>query len=370
MTQDKTRLKRLQKELERNKLDAILVRVSESGQSTQPNNQNVLYLSGFAGSTAVLLISRKQAFIIADGRYYARAVSEAPAFKLVKLARGQKPIDALNGALSGAGLSKSSKVGFEAHKVPYDLGTQWMKSLACSLEPTTGLVENLRQYKSAEEIEHLRKACKATSRVYKEVVELITPGMRETEVAFEIDTRLRMHGAVDNSFSSIVASGPNSAIPHHATGDRKLKPGEPVVMDFGGVFESGYCSDITRTIFVPGKKPSKKMREVYEVVLAANKAARKAMCPGMLYRDYDKVARDHIEKAGYGQYFTHGLGHSLGLEAHDPFDYEKATLEVGAVFTDEPGIYIEGEGGVRIEDDLVLTAEGAERLTSAPYWKF
>jgi Xaa-Pro aminopeptidase len=182
--------------------------------------------------------------------------------------------------------------------------------------------------------------------------------------------RLRKHGAVDNSFSSIVASGPNSAIPHHATGDRKLKSGEPVVMDFGGVFSSGYCSDITRTIFVPGRTPSTKMQEIYNIVLAANQKARKALRPGMMYRDYDRVARDYIKDRGFGKYFTHGLGHSLGLEAHDPFDYENAPLAEGTVFTDEPGIYIDGLGGVRIEDDLVVTAGGAERLTSAPYWKF
>jgi Xaa-Pro aminopeptidase len=231
-------------------------------------------------------------------------------------------------------------------------------------------VERFRQVKDEGEVDQLRKACKITSRVYEEVVPLIRPGMTEAQVAFEIDMRLRKHGAVSNSFTSIVASGPNSAVPHHATSERKLKAGEPLVMDFGGLFPGGYCSDITRTVFVPGKEPHPRMKEIYRIVLEANKAARKALKPGITWRDYDKVARDYIVQRGYGEYFTHGLGHSLGLVAHDPYDYEHDPFEAGAVITDEPGIYIEDFGGVRIEDDLVVTNNGAERLTTAPYWRF
>ncbi len=364
------RLKKLQGSLAKAKVKGLLLRVNESGQSTQPNNQNVLYLSGFGGSTAVLLVTADKALIVADARYWARCKTEAKDFELVKVERGKKVSGAINQALQQAGLTAKSKVGFESHRLPHQIWEDWQKDLRATLVPTTGLVEALRQYKEPHEIEELRAACKATSKVYQEVVALMKPGMTENDVAFEIDMRLRKHGAVDNSFSSIVAAGPNSAIPHHATGNKKLKAGEPVVMDFGGVFDGGYCSDITRTVFVPGKAPTAKMKEIYNIVLAANQAARKALRPGIMYRDYDKVARDYIAERGYGQYFTHGLGHSLGLEAHDPFDYEKAPLNEGAVFTDEPGIYIDGVGGVRIEDDLVVTATGAERLTMAPYWKF
>jgi Xaa-Pro aminopeptidase len=360
----KKRLKLLQKALPEHGLDAFLVRVSEF------DNQNVHYLSGFGGSTAVLVITREKAFIITDARYYARAIAEAVHFKLVKVTRGDKVTDLISNTLAGAGLGTDARVGFEAAHVPVQIADLWKKGVEAKLVNTVHIVERFRQYKDAEEIEMLRKACRITSRVYNEVAELLKPGLSELDVAFEIDMRLRKHGALKNSFDTIVASGPNSAIPHHGTGNRKLKAGEPVIMDFGGLFPGGYCSDITRTAFVPGKKPNSKMKEVYEIVLAANKLARKALKPGMMYREFDKVARDYINESGYGEYFTHGLGHSLGLVAHDPYDYENDPFQAGMVVTDEPGIYIDDFGGVRIEDDLVVTADGAERLTNAPYWKF
>jgi Xaa-Pro aminopeptidase len=358
------RLKKVQQALAKQKLDALLVRVFEG------DNQNVLYLSGFGGTTGVLVITRKKAFIVTDARYYVRAAAEAPAFTLIKVQRGRKVTDHINEALKAAGLDKTAKVGFEADHISIEVGKRWEKELTGKFVPTVHLVERFRQFKDDAEVAALRKACRITSKVFNEVVPLIAPGMTETEVAFELDMRLRKHGAISNSFTSIVASGPNSAVPHHATGSRKLRAGEPVVLDFGGLFPGGYCSDITRTVFVPGKQPQAKMVEIYNVVLAANKAAFKALKPGITWKEFDKVARDYIADRGYGRYFTHGLGHSLGLVAHDPYDYENDAFDVGTVITDEPGIYIDGLGGVRIEDDVVVTADGAERLTTAPYWKF
>lgn len=358
------RLKNLQSALAKQGLDGLLVRTFEG------DNPNVLYLSGFGGTTAVLLITRKRAFIVTDARYFARAEREAPDFRLVRVQRGKKITDHINEALALANLTKGSKIGFEAAHIAVATAKIWSKEIKAKLVPTVHLVERYRQFKDAGEIELLRQACKITSRVFNEVLPLIEAGMSENEVAFELDMRLRKHGALGNSFPSIVASGPNSAVPHHATGDRKLKAGEPVILDFGGIFTGGYCSDITRTVFVPGKEPHPRMVEIYRIVLDANKAARKALKPGITWRAYDKVARDYIADAGYGEYFTHGLGHSLGLVAHDPYDYEHDPFKTGMVVTDEPGIYIDGFGGVRIEDDLVVTNNGAERLTVAPYWKF
>ncbi|MBC7999629.1 MAG: aminopeptidase P family protein [Leptolyngbya sp.] len=358
------RLKKLQQALTKHNVDALIVRVNEG------DNQNVLYLSGFGGTTGVLVVAKKSAFIVADARYYQRAEKEAKDFKLVKVQRGKKTTDHINEALALAKLSKASRIGFESAHISVQVADIWKKELNGKLVATSHLVERFRQFKDEHEVVLLRKACRITSKVYNEVAAIMKAGMTETEVAFELDMRLRKYGAVANSFASIVASGPNSAIPHHNTGDRKLKAGEPVIMDFGGLFPEGYCSDITRTAFVPGKAPSARIQEVYNVVLKANVAARKALKPGVTYRQFDKIARDYIDNAGYGKYFTHGLGHSLGLVAHDPYDYEHDAFDVGTVVTDEPGIYIDGFGGVRIEDDLVVTADGNERLTNAPYWKF
>ncbi len=358
------RLKKVQKALAKQKLDGILVRVFEG------DNQNVLYLSGFGGTTAVLLITASKAFIITDARYYARAIQEAPDFKLVKVERGKKVSDYINEALKLAKLTRAARIGFEADHVSVEGLRRWNKEIDSKLTPTVHFVERFRQYKDEAEIALLSRACRATSKVFSEVVPLIKPGMTELELAFELDMRLRKHGAITNSFTSIVASGPNSAVPHHATGERKLKAGEPVILDFGGLFPGGYCSDITRTVFVPGKEPDSRIEEIYDIVLGANKAAFKALRPGVTWKEFDKVARDFIVNKGYGQYFTHGLGHSLGLVAHDPYDYEHDPFQPGTVITDEPGIYIEGLGGVRIEDDLVVTKDGSDRLTKAPYWKF
>ncbi len=355
------RLKKMRSVLAKQGLDALLVRTFEG------DSNNVYYLSGFSGSAAVLVITKKKAFIVTDGRYYMRAQKEAPEFKLVKVKRGSRLTEHINEALTMAGLGKTSKVGFESDHLSVHFAKTWCKEIKAKLVPTVHLVERFRQCKDSCEIELLTLACKVTSRVFREVAPLIKAGMTEAEVAFAIDMRLRKHGASGNSFSTIVASGPNSAMPHYATGQRKLKAGEPVILDFGGVFPGGYCSDLTRTIFVPGKKPQAELVKIYKIVLSANKAARKALKPGITWKQYDKVARDYIEQHGYAKQFTHGLGHSLGLAAHDPYDYEHDPFQEGAVVTDEPGIYCEGLGGVRIEDDLVVTADGAERLTSAPY---
>lgn len=359
-----SRVKKIQKALAKQKLDAFILRVFEG------DNQNVLYLSGFSGTTAHLFITQNQAFIIADPRYWLRVGDEVKDFKLVKQERGKKATEVVNALLEKLELGKKSRVAFESAHISVDLAEHWKKEINATLVPTVHFVERFRQFKDKEEIELLRKACRSTDKVYSDVVPRIKAGMTETELAFEIDVLLRKHGAITNSFTTIVASGPNAAVPHHATGSRKLKAGEPVVMDFGGLYPGGYCSDITRTAFVPGKKPDPRMVEIYKVVLKANKKAFKALKPGIKWKEFDKIARDHIDEAGYGKYFTHGLGHSLGLVAHDPYDYENDPFDVGMVVTDEPGIYIEGLGGVRIEDDCVVTADGAERLTNSPYWKF
>lgn len=359
-----SRVATIQQQLAKRKLDAIIFRVFEG------DSQNVLYLSGFTGTTAHLFVTKRQAFIIADPRYWLRVENEVSDFKLVKMPRGGKVCDFINKLLTRCRLGESSRVGFEAAHVSVDLANKWRKEIEAKLVPTVNVVEQLRQFKDAEEIDLLRKACRATSNVYSEILPLIKAGMSETELAFEIDMRLRKSGAITNSFPTIVAAGANSAVPHHATSDSRLKAGDPVILDFGGTYPGGYCSDITRTVFVPGKKPHSRMVEIYNIVLEANRKAFKALRPGIMWKAFDTIARDHINESGYGEYFTHGLGHSLGLVAHDPFSYDTEPFAAGTVMTVEPGIYIEGFGGVRIEDDAVVTSNGPLSLTDAPYWTF
>ena len=358
------RVKALRNRLRKEKLDALILMTDEG------NNRNPYYLTGFGGTTGVVAISKRSVVLAVDGRYSLRARREARGVTVVDTPKGKRlPHQGsyVLAACSALGLARKARVGFEAARVPVAHARSWESTLKKKLVPTEGLVERQRGVKDAAEIRALTKAARITSEVFVEVEKQMRAGMRERDVAFLIDVGLRAHGATGNSFSTIVASGPNSAVPHHETGGRKLKAGEPVVLDFGGIFDGGYCSDLTRTVFVRGKKPHPKLADAYRTVLGANKRALRALKAGLTWKEYDAVARSYIEERGYGKHFTHGLGHSLGLEAHDPYDYARDAFQAGVVITNEPGIYIEGTGGIRIEDDVLVTTRGAKRLTNAPY---
>jgi Xaa-Pro aminopeptidase len=226
------------------------------------------------------------------------------------------------------------------------------------------VVPLLRAVKDADEIERLRLVANAADAAFADVISLPFAGRAETEVAADLDRLLRDHGHERVDFI-IVGSGPNAASGHHEPGERRIEPGDAVVLDFGGMRDD-YCSDITRTVFVG--EPTDEEREVYAIVRAAQQAAFEAVRPGVAAQDIDRAARAVITEAGYGERFVHRTGHGIGLEVHEPpyiVEGNATPLEPGMTFSDEPGIYLEGRFGVRIEDQVAVTAEGAERLNDA-----
>jgi Xaa-Pro aminopeptidase len=228
------------------------------------------------------------------------------------------------------------------------------------------MVERLRAVKDANELSRLRDAAELISRVFTDTLQLIRPGMRETELAAEIEYRMKQAGANGTSFETIVASGIRSAWPHAHPSSKTLEKNELVVFDQGAILRR-YCSDMTRTVFL-GRSP-KKVCQMYGAVLEAQEAAKNAIRPGVKAEAVDRAARNALQKHGLARYFTHSTGHGLGLEVHEIPRLgrgDRTLLEEGMVLTVEPGVYLEGLGGIRIEDDVVVTSTGARTLTTAP----
>ncbi len=227
------------------------------------------------------------------------------------------------------------------------------------------IVERLRAVKDAGELSRMRDAAELITGVFNDVLPLIRPGIRETELAAEIDYRMKRAGAEGPSFETIVASGPRSAWPHARPSSKRIEKNELVVLDQGAILR-GYCSDMTRTVFLG--RPPKKVRQLYSAVLEAQEAAKLAVRPGVEAEAVDRAARKLLHNRGFASYFTHSTGHGLGLEVHEMPRLgrgERTLLEEGMVVTVEPGVYLEGFGGIRIEDDVVVTSNGAQVLTSA-----
>lgn len=349
------RIRRIKARMKKEGLDAFLV----------TNLKNVRYLSGYSGSNGYLYIG-KQVHFFTDFRYAEQSKRE-----VVPQARIHIPSKGFYEELSELGeLKHVSRVGFEANHMTVsflaDLQKKPAKAARFKWMPLRGWVEKLREVKDDEEVGNIARAAKITDKTLKEVLPLVKPGVRERELAAEIAYRFMRYTGLAPAFSTIVASGSNSAMPHaHPTG-RKLRKGDLVTFDMGAQWK-GYASDLTRTVVIG--KASKKQKEIYGIVLRAQQRALDGIHAGIPLAEADALARDVITRAGYGEYFGHSLGHGVGLETHDGVRLAQTAqgkLPAGAVVTVEPGIYLPRWGGVRIEDMVYVAKDGLVVLSSSP----
>jgi len=334
----------------------------------QPENRR--YLSGFKASdsqltesSGSLLMNDKKAILITDSRYTVEAQKEAPAFQVVTLKKGL--MESLPEILKGL---KTKNLGFEEDFLIWGLHRQLTKQLKklsppVRLTPLNGLVDRMREIKDGSEIRKMQASAHLMSDILGEVIGGLKPGRTEMEVAWEIEGLAREAGAEDLAFPSIVASGPNSALPHAVPTNRKLRPREPIIMDVG-IKKDGYCCDMTRTIFLGS--PTPRFKKIYQIVREAQLSALQAIMPGIESTRPDAIARNIIKDAGFGDYFGHSLGHGVGLATHERprLGPEKSVkLAKGMVVTVEPGIYLPGKGGVRLEEMVVIEKNGPKILT-------
>ncbi len=345
------RLNEVRRLLEEKNLPALLIMQAE----------NRRYLSGFTGSAGILLITPAHSILSTDFRYWEQAAQQALDFT-VHQAKG-KTADFLPGLIAEAG--NPARVGFESNTVTV-AQLEEMQKAASNVEWTgvNGLIENVRAVKDADEIALTRKAIDLAEDGLRHLLSILKPGMTENQAAWELEVYLRTHGADALAFETIVASGPNAALPHHRASDRVIQDHEPITVDWGAEID-GYRSDLTRTIVLG--EPDAKFREVYDIVLKAQQNAIDHIRAGQTGKEADAFAREVIVAAGYGDNFGHGLGHGVGLAVHEQpkasFMIEEERLPANSILTVEPGIYIPGWGGVRIEDMVLVKEDRVEVLS-------
>ena len=334
-----------------------------AGMLLETHNSNIYYLCGFSGDSGALLVDHAATTLFTDGRFAIQAKEETHGIR-VQIHKGPL-LEAVAGHLRA---KKRQRVAISPSRLTLGDWKSLRKSAGSSLKwvALDGLVENLRAIKDAAEIDQIRDAARLGSRVMEEAIRLIRPGVTELDIAAEIGYRIRRKGASGESFEAIVAAGPRSALPHARPTARRIGKNELVVLDLGAILRR-YCSDLTRTVHVG--KASARVRQWYHAVLDAQTAAKDALKSGVTCGTVDAAARSVLQHKGLGRYFVHSTGHGIGLEIHeDPriARDQKTLLETGNVVTLEPGVYVEGVGGIRIEDDALVTPHGAEILTTTP----
>ena len=333
-------------------LDAMLI-TSEPGE---------YYALGFHGE-GLLLVTRNGAHYSTDSRYIEAAQAQITGTKIALTSREKNHLEL---ALEFIEANHLEKVGFESSYMSVDTYHAYADKLPCLMVPAQKLLDDLRAAKDPQELAAMREAQRITDTAFQEILKFLKPGLTEQEVAARLVYELLRNGGEKVSFDPIVAAGPNGSKPHAIPGDTVIEEGMFVTMDFGCMY-GGYCSDMTRTVAVG--QPTEEMKTIYHTVLQAQMAGIAAARAGATGREVDGAARKVIEQAGYGQYFGHGFGHSLGLEIHEAPNANPSSevpFPVGAAISAEPGIYIPGKFGVRIEDVLFLNQNGCENITKSP----
>lgn len=346
-----SRINRLRDSFFSSNIDALIVE----------NRYNVYYLSGFSGTNGCLLIGKTRNFLITDSRYTEQAKNQCKDYEVINQEK-----DIYNTLFKILKDTDINNLGFEGNYITLKRFSEYENKLTgINLVSVKGEIKKLREIKDQQEIKKIKKAARITDSAFSHILDYIKPGISEKEISIELEYFMKKLGASEVSFETIVASGIRSSMPHGTATSKKIEFGDTLTIDFGCIYD-GYCSDMTRTVFVG--QAQEKIKEIYKIVLEAQESAMQMLNPGVVCKDVDLRARNIIEKYGYGKNFGHGLGHSLGLEIHEEpylsYNSEKV-LKPGMVVTIEPGIYIEGVGGVRIEDLTLITENGFENLANS-----